>query len=214
MEIDSNQAIEDILAGKLYPELILWGYKNGIFPMADDRTGEILWFSPDPRGIIPLHKLIIPRTLRSTIRKGVFKITINQAFEEVIKSCSARPHTWINDKIIENYIELHKTGYAHSVETWFEGKLAGGLYGVAIGSAFFGESMFHRVKDASKVALIGLIYHLRNQGFTLLDTQWLTPHLARFGGIEIPREEYLSLLKKSIDKPNTFFTTLTIELKL
>ncbi len=199
MAILSEQAIEDAIAGKLYPELILWGYCNGIFPMADD-DGEILWFCPNFRGIIELDDFAIPRTLRAIVRSGKFRITADACFEDVIRGCADREKTWISDKIIECYIALYETGHAHSVEVWDrQGELAGGLYGVAIGGAFFGESMFHRQRDASKVGLVALISQLRRCGFALLDTQWLTKHLSRMGGTEIDRIEYFIRLHRAIE---------------
>jgi leucyl/phenylalanyl-tRNA---protein transferase len=185
------------------PELLLQGYRLGVFPMAmeDDSIG---WFAPDPRAIIPLQDFHVPHALRRVIRKGAFEIKIDHSFGEVIRACAKRKDTWINREIIESYERLHEIGYAHSVETWRQSKLAGGLYGVALGGAFFGESMFHRERDASKVALVALVEHLRAKQFALLDTQWLTPHLAQFGAIEIPRARYLKLLKQSVELPRKF----------
>jgi leucyl/phenylalanyl-tRNA--protein transferase len=185
------------------PQLLLQGYRLGVFPMAmeDDSIG---WFSPDPRAIIPLQDFHVPHALRRVVRKGTFEIKIDSSFAEVIRACARRKDTWINGEIIESYERLHELGYAHSLEAWREGKLAGGLYGVALGGAFFGESMFHRERDASKVALVTLLAHLRAKRFTLLDTQWLTPHLAQFGAIEIPREQYLKLLKSAVELPKNF----------
>jgi leucyl/phenylalanyl-tRNA---protein transferase len=185
------------------PEVLLQGYRLGVFPMAMD-DGEVEWFSPDPRAILPLNKFHIPHTLERVVRKGSFKIQIDVAFLEVIQECARRPETWINDEIIESYGQLHQLGHAHSVETWQDGKLAGGLYGVTIGGAFFGESMFHHVRDASKIALLALVERLRARRFMLLDTQWLTPHLKRFGAIEIPRSEYLHLLNTAVNLPRRF----------
>ena len=184
-------------------ELLLKGYRLGVFPMAMwDNTIE--WFSPNPRAILPLEKFHAPHALRRTLKKATFAVKIDHRFPEVIRACAKRKDTWINSEIVESYERLHELGYAHSVETWCEGKLAGGLYGVAIGAAFFGESMFHRVTDASKVALVALVEHLRAKGFVLLDTQWLTPHLAQFGVIEIPRNQYLRLLGRAVELPRTF----------
>src|SRR5205814_10168236 len=165
-------------------ELLLQGYRLGVFPMAleDDSIG---WFSPDPRAVIPLEKFHVSHTLRRFARKRVFEIKIDKLFGEVIRACARREETWINREIIESYEHLHQIGYAHSVEAWSKGKLAGGLYGVAVGGAFFGESMFHRERDASKIALLGLVEHLRARKFALLDTQWLTPPLKQFGVIQI-----------------------------
>ncbi len=185
------------------PDLLLQGYRMGVFPMAME-DGSIEWFSPDPRAILPLDQFHIPHGLRRSLRQKTFEIKVDHRFEEVIENCAAREDTWINREIIESYMRLHELGYAHSVEAWREGKLAGGLYGIAIGGAFFGESMFHRVTDASKIALVGLVEHLRARKFALLDSQWLTPHLRQFGGIEIPRSHYLGLLKRAVDLPRKF----------
>ena len=174
--------------------LLIEGYLNGVFPMGME-DGEIGWFSPDPRAIIPLDDgFRVPHGLKRALRRGIFEVRVNQAFEEVIRACARRDETWITGEIIEGYCELHRRGFAHSVEAWREGRLAGGLYGVAAGGAFFGESMFHRETDASKVALHGLVQRLRERGFTLLDTQWITPHLRQFGAIEISRRHYLRQL--------------------
>jgi leucyl/phenylalanyl-tRNA--protein transferase len=185
------------------PELLLQGYRLGVFPMAmDDNTIE--WFSPDPRAILPLDKFHVPHALRRLARKGVFQIRIDSRFSEVIRACGKRADTWINNEIIESYERLYELGYAHSIEAWSEGELAGGLYGVAIGGAFFGESMFHRKTDASKMALVALVEHLHAQKFILLDTQWTTPHLARFGAIEVSQPQYLKLLTRAVDLPRKF----------
>ncbi|MEW6251172.1 MAG: leucyl/phenylalanyl-tRNA--protein transferase [Planctomycetota bacterium] len=191
----------------LTPELVLAGYRAGIFPMGVE-GGEIAWFSPDPRCIIPLQPVEAfrtPRSLRQTIRRGAFEIRVNSAFAEVVAGCADRDEgTWISPEIAAVYTELHRRGYAHSVEAWHAGALAGGLYGVVIGGAFFGESMFTRVTDASKVALVRLVERLRERGFVLLDTQWSTPHLARFGAVEIRRREYLLRLKSAVGLPRRF----------
>ena len=169
--------------------------------MEDD---SIAWFSPDPRAIIPLESFHVSHALQRTARKNIFEIKIDNCFEEVIRECAKRKDTWINSEIIESYEELHARGHAHSVEAWIHNKLAGGLYGVAVGGAFFGESMFHRVRDASKIALVGLVEHLRARKFTLLDTQWLTAHLEQFGAIEIPRSKYLKLLARAVELSRKF----------
>jgi leucyl/phenylalanyl-tRNA--protein transferase len=182
------------------PELLLAGYATGFFPMAESKTGEIHWYSPDPRAIFPLDKFKVSRSLRQTLKKGTFEIRVDTAFEEVMRACASREETWISEEIIRSYVVLHRLGYAHSVEAWREGKLAGGLYGVALGGAFFGESMFSRARDASKVALVYLVERLKEKDFQLLDTQYLTPHLAHFGAIEIARHKYLVLLKKAVEK--------------
>jgi leucyl/phenylalanyl-tRNA---protein transferase len=184
-------------------DLLLAAYASGWFPMADDE-GQLSWYSPDPRGIIPLDRFHIPDRLRRVLRRGTFRIEIDTAFAEVIGACAEAERdpndsgTWISEEIIESYIALHMEGYAHSVEAWTGGRLAGGLYGVALGGAFFGESMFHRVTDASKVALVALVERLRSRGFALLDTQWVTAHLEQFGAIEIPRPEYMQMLEASL----------------
>jgi leucyl/phenylalanyl-tRNA--protein transferase len=184
-------------------ELLLQGYRLGVFPMAME-DDSIQWFSPDPRAILPLEDFHVPHALRRLLRKEVFETTMDGAFSKVIKACSEREDTWINQEIIESYTRLHELGHAHSVEAWNEGRLAGGLYGVAVGGAFFGESMFHQVTDASKIALVALVEHLRARKFALLDTQWLTPHLQQFGGIEISRDHYLRLLRRAIELPRKF----------
>ena len=184
-------------------ELLLQGYRLGVFPMAME-DDSIAWFSPDPRAIIPLENFHVPHDLRRLARRNVFEIKMDNSFGQVIRDCARRKDTWINHEIIESYERLHELGHAHSVEAWAGNELAGGLYGVAVGGAFFGESMFHRVRDASKIALVGLVAHLRSQKFTLLDTQWVTPHLEQFGAIEIPRGQYLKLLSRAVDLPRRF----------
>lgn len=166
--------------------------------------GAIEWFSPDPRGILPLERFHAPHGLARVLRKGVFQIRIDTSFTEVIWRCAERDETWINDEIIASYTRLHELGHAHSVEAWKDGELVGGLYGVALGGAFFGESMFHKVTDASKVALAALVDRLRAQRFVLLDTQWLTPHLARFGATEVSRRQYMYLLGRAVVHSCTF----------
>jgi leucyl/phenylalanyl-tRNA--protein transferase len=185
------------------PELLLQGYRLGVFPMAME-DDSIAWFSPDPRAIIPLESFHVPHALRRLARKDVFEIKMDKSFGATIRSCAKRKDTWINREIIESYERLHELGYAHSVEAWTKNKLAGALYGVAVGGAFFGESMFHRVRDASKIALVGLVEHLRGKKFALLDTQWLTPHLEQFGAIEIPRSQYLKILRRAVELPRKF----------
>ena len=181
------------------PQFLCAAYCNGYFPMADPKTGEINWYSPDPRTIFDLNEFHIPRSLTLTLKKKEFDIRINMRFEEVMRACSEREETWISETIIQSYIQLHQLGLAHSVEIWKNGKLAGGLYGVAIRGAFFGESMFSRIRDASKIALVNLVERLKERRFTLLDTQYITPHLKRFGAREIPRSEYLERLEKSLN---------------
>ena len=184
-------------------DLLLEAYRLGVFPMAMD-DGEIRWYSPDPRTILPLDAFHVPHGLKRERRAQATEIRINTSFIEVIRGCAARADTWINEEIIESYSHLHKLGAAHSVEAWSANELVGGLYGVAIGGAFFGESMFHRTTGASKIALWALVERLRERRFTLLDTQWLTPHLEQFGAREIPRKLYLHLLNAAIDLPRSF----------
>jgi leucyl/phenylalanyl-tRNA--protein transferase len=184
----------DIVAagGTLEPKLVMDAYRHGIFPWYD--AGDpILWWSPDPRAILPLDAIHITRRLRRTLRRGRFEIRWDSAFQDVVRACDEnRPDgSWIHADMRRCYLALHHCGHAHSCEVYADGTLVGGIYGVAFGGAFAAESMFHRVRDASKVALITLIDRLRERGFVLLDVQFLTPHLRTFGGIEIPREEYL-----------------------
>ena len=187
----------------LTSELLLEAYSRGIFPMGVD--GEIEWFSPDPRAIIPLDSFHVPRTLRQKWRQGAFEIRIDTVFDEVMRACADRPEgTWITEEILKSYNRLHTLGFAHSLEAWKDGELAGGLYGVSIGAAFFGESMFHRVTDASKIALVALVERLRDREFTLLDTQFRTEHLDRFGTVEISRDEYLTRLSEAIQLSRSF----------
>jgi leucyl/phenylalanyl-tRNA--protein transferase len=179
------------------PEDLLDAYARGIFPMADD--GAIHWFSPERRGLIPLDdRFHISHGLRHALKRQPFQIKWNTAFREVMLACAEREETWIDETILESYCQLHQLGFAHSVECWDEEGLQGGLYGVALPGVFFGESMFSRKTDASKIALVALVEHLRKQNFSLLDTQWMTPHLRQFGGYEIPRAEYHALLRKAL----------------
>jgi leucyl/phenylalanyl-tRNA--protein transferase len=191
-------------ATQLPPDLLIHAYSDGIFPMAME-NGEIGWFSPDPRGIIPLdHNFHIPHGLKRTLKKQLFDIRFDTAFREVMQGCAERQTTWINDLIMGSYCRLFELGYGHSVEAWQEDQLVGGLYGIAIGGVFFGESMFSRVTDSSKVALVALVERLRASGFTLLDTQWTTQHLETFGAHEISRVEYLRRLKAGVARVAKF----------
>ena len=179
------------------PDVLVAAYANGVFPM--DVDGTIQWFSPDPRAIIELDALHVARRLRRVCRSGRFEIRLNSCFEEVVRECgNRREGTWISEEIVTAYARLHELGLAHSVESWQASELAGGLYGVALGGAFFGESMFHRRTDASKVALVALVERMRDRGFELFDVQFLTPHLERFGAKEIPREAYLARLEAAL----------------
>jgi leucyl/phenylalanyl-tRNA--protein transferase len=187
----------------LSPQLLLAAYAQGLFPMAERRDDPTLyWVSPEMRGIVPLEAFHVPRRLVRSVRAGLFTITTDRAFGAVMQECAAprpgREQTWINSEIQRLYGALFAGGHAHSVECWRDGKLVGGLYGVQLGAAFFGESMFSRERDASKVALVHLVAGLIQGGFTLLDTQFLTAHLARFGAVEIPRGEYLLLLEDAV----------------
>ena len=185
---------------ELEPEVLLGAYAEGIFPMADEE-GRIMWFSPDPRAILPLDAFRVSRNLGRAYRSGKFAITVDRDFPAVIAACADRTEgTWISDDIVVAYTRLHEHGFAHSVETRLGGELVGGLYGVALGGAFFGESMFHQVTDASKVALIHLIERMAERGFSLLDVQFTTGHLQRFGAVEIPRDEYLRQLKFALSQ--------------
>lgn len=188
----------------LVPDVLLMAYEHGFFPMAEPDDGRILWHRPDPRGIIPLDDLTLPRSLQKLVRRGVFTVTINEAFSEVIKACGDRDNTWINRDIMDAYIELHDLGYAHSIECWQNDQLAGGLYGVALGGAFFGESMFTRVSNASKVAFAHLIEHLRQQRFRLLDTQYVNDFTVSLGAIEIPDTLYQVLLSDALRQSTSF----------
>lgn len=182
----------------LTPELVLAAYREGFFPMADAR-GAIRWYSPDPRGIFEVDTFRAARSVRQRLRRGEFEVRINTAFADVLAACATEHgESWISSRIARVYQQLFEDGHAHSVEAWHGGELVGGLYGVAIGGAFFGESMFHRRTDASKVALTALIDRMRSLGLTLLDTQWTTPHLVSLGAIDIPREEYLERLRAAL----------------
>ena len=191
---------------QITPELMLRAYRAGLFPMAETRGGERLyWLDPEQRGILPLHGFHVPRRLMRTVLAEPFEIASDRDFGAVIAGCAARvpgrDDTWINPEIERLFTQLHRLGHAHSIECRHNGRLVGGLYGVALGGAFFGESMFSRVRDASKVALVHLVARLRLGGFTLLDTQFVTAHLAQFGALEIPRERYRVLLAAAVDLP-------------
>lgn len=190
---------------RLDADLLLRAYGAGLFPMAASKQGPLSWFSPDPRTIIPLDGFNVPRSLSRVIRERPFEIRVNGAFDAVIHGCADRDDTWISREIIEATTELHRRGFAHSVESWRADELAGGLYGVAIGGAFFGESMFSRTPNASKAALVALVERLRTRGFRLLDVQYSNPHLAQFGTVEISRGNYLDLLAHALTLPAVFF---------
>lgn len=192
---------------RLDPETLLDAYARGVFPMTD-RDGQIRWYTADPRGLIPLDQFHVPRSLAQFMRSTSFpfEVRINHDFESTMRQCmNTRPDaTWISEELIQAYVRLHEMGFAHSVETWRDGRLAGGLYGVSIGGAFFGESMFHHDRDASKVALVKLVERLRERSFELLDTQASTPHLERFGCIEVPAAQYARMLREAMEKDCVF----------
>jgi len=199
----------DIIMTGLTAQLLLRAYAAGIFPMAESaESEELYWFDPEQRGVLPLDRMHVPRRLRRTVRSGRFEIRIDSDFDAVIQGCAesteVRPKTWINSEIMRLYSTLFDLGFAHSVESWSDGRLVGGLYGVALGGAFFGESMFSRQTDASKVALIHLVARLRYNGFTLLDTQFVTTHLSQFGALEIPRSSYRAQLAKALQHSPDF----------
>lgn len=190
----------------LTPSILLEAYSRGIFPFFD-ASNPRLWWSPDPRGIIELDGIHVSRSLARTLRSGKFTTTINRDFAGVIAGCADRPPdpgNWLLPDMIEAYTELHSLGHAHSLEVWQDGDLVGGIYGLAIGAVFCGESMFSRQTDASKVALVHLVNHLRQQGFHLLDVQYVNPHTRRLGAVSIPRKEYLARLRRAVNAPVRF----------
>jgi leucyl/phenylalanyl-tRNA--protein transferase len=189
----------------LTPDGVELAYRHGIFPMADEGSGEILWFRPDPRAIIPLDGFHISRSLARTLRRGIFEVRVDTDFEGVMRGCADRPEgTWISERFVEVYGALHRAGKAHSVEAWRDGRLVGGAYGLALGGAFMAESMFHRETDASKVALTALVARLQERGFTLLDVQYVTPHLESLGAVDITRREYERRLERALALDRTF----------
>ena len=195
---------------ELTPALILRAYSCGLFPMAESKAErDVFWVDPETRGVIPLDGFHVPRRLARTVRAGRFRITVNRDFPRIVRGCARRtgrrPESWINGPIFDAYCALHRQGHAHSVEAWQEDTLAGGLYGVTLGAAFFGESMFSTERDASKVALVHLVARLRAGGFSLLDTQFVTSHLTRFGAVEMTRARYLSRLSDALTRPATFY---------
>jgi len=183
------------------PAVVVSAYRSGFFPMAESRSGPISWYSPDPRAIIPLEGFNVPRSLRREMKRSACTITMDRTFDQVIRECAEGRFpggTWISGDIIRVYTELHSMGVAHSVETWLEGKLVGGLYGVALGGAFFGESMFSRIPNGSKFALVSLVGRLNARGYRLLDTQIMNEHMRQFGAVDIPRDRYLLLLAEAL----------------
>jgi leucyl/phenylalanyl-tRNA---protein transferase len=196
--------VVDPVETMLTPELVLQAYRSGYFPMADLPSGRIDWYSPDPRAIIPLESFNIPRSLQKFLRRNPFEIRADTSFRSVVERCSQRAETWISKEIISVYSELHEGGFAHSVEAWSENRLVGGLYGVALGSAFFGESMFSEASNASKATLVWLVNRLRERAYSLLDTQFMNNHLVQFGTIEVPRDEYLAMLRSALGREARF----------
>ena len=198
---------------ELTPETLLRAYAVGLFPMAERRDDQTLfWIDPEKRGILPIDRFHLPRRLARKLRRRPFEVRCDSAFEDVIRECAApaddRPETWINEEIVALYTDLNQMGRAHSVECWRDGRLVGGLYGVTLGAAFFGESMFSRETDASKIALAHLVARLRKGGFSLLDVQFVTGHLSRFGAVEILRSGYRHLLAEALDRTATFYPEL------
>jgi leucyl/phenylalanyl-tRNA---protein transferase len=196
---------------RITPDLLLRAYASGLFPMADSADDpDLFWVEPELRGVLPLDAFHIPKRLARTVRQAPFEIRFNTAFDEVVAACAEsvenRPSTWINSTISELYSSLHRLNHAHSVEAWLDGELVGGLYGVSLRRAFFGESMFSRVTDASKVCLVHLVERLRERGFVLLDTQFTTEHLKRFGAIDVPREDYAEMLADALEGPDLAFS--------
>lgn len=190
---------------RLTPEILLRAYAEGLFPMAERRGDPMLyWVSPEKRGILPLDEFHVPQRLARTVRSRRFTVTADHAFADVMRACAApapgREESWINDEILRLYTALHVGGHAHSIECWRDDELVGGLYGVRLGAAFFGESMFSTERDASKVALVHLVDTLTRGGFVLLDTQFITAHLAQFGAVEIPRAQYLARLNQALSR--------------
>ncbi|MCY0094687.1 leucyl/phenylalanyl-tRNA--protein transferase [Hoeflea ulvae] len=196
---------------QITPDLLLRAYASGLFPMADSADDpEIYWVEPELRGVVPLDQFHIPKRLARKVRQQPFEIRLNTAFDAVVAACAesveTRPSTWINATISGLYSNLHQLGHAHSVEAWHDGKLVGGLYGVSLRRAFFGESMFSRATDASKICLVHLVERLRARKFVLLDTQFTTDHLKRFGAIDVPRHEYAGMLAEALEGPDLPFT--------
>ena len=194
---------------RIPPELLLKAYATGVFPMGESADDpEVFWYRPETRGVIPLDAFHVPASLRKVIRRGIFDVRTDADFEGVIDACAEvrpdRESTWINGPIRESYVELFRRGHCHSVEAWREGSLVGGLYGVSLGRAFFGESMFSRETDSSKVCLVHLVEHLRARGFVLLDTQFTTPHLKRFGAVDVPRPRYEKMLAHALEGEAVF----------
>lgn len=198
---------EDVVAvgGRLGPDLVLDAYRHGVFPFYDAHR-PVLWWCPDPRAVLPLDAFHVPRRLARRLRRGDFEIRVDTAFVDVMRACDERrpDGTWIHEAMVETYAALHRAGHAHSLEVWREERLVGGIYGVAAGGLFAAESKFHRESDMSKVALVRLVERLRARGFGLLDVQFTTPHLLRFGCVAIPRDDYLARVAALRDRPVSF----------
>ncbi|PXW82133.1 leucyl/phenylalanyl-tRNA--protein transferase [Ruegeria sp. P4] len=191
----------------LSADLLLHAYASGVFPMAESRDDpEVFWVDPKRRGILPLDGFRISRSLGKRLRRDDYEISVNRDFAGVVHGCADREETWINEEIFDRYLELHLMGFAHSLEVWMDGALVGGVYGVSLGAAFFGESMFSRRRDASKIALAYLVDRLNAGGYTLCDTQFITPHLASLGGEEISRARYRRLLAEALDQSGDFLS--------
>jgi leucyl/phenylalanyl-tRNA--protein transferase len=189
---------------KLDVSTLLSAYSQGAFPMAD-ASGRLGWFTANPRCILPLDAFHVPRSVRQLVARNVFEIRINHDFETVMRACmNARRHSWITEELVNAYVNLHRAGHAHSVEAWRNNHLAGGLYGVTLGAAFFGESMFHTQPNASKVALVWLVNRLRERGYELLDSHTTSAHLLKFGAMEVPEHEYIRRLKHALTRECTF----------
>lgn len=197
MQVNKTTSMFKRAPEPLDPILVVNAYAQGIFPMAD-HSGKIRWYAPDPRAILEHENLYVSRSLRATLRKQVYEVTLDSNFELVMRRCAEREDTWINESFISTYTQLHYLGLAHSVETWQDGELVGGLYGVSLGGAFMGESMFSRATNASKVCLVALVEHLKERGFVLHDVQYWTPHLASLGVTEIPRKHYERRLRAAL----------------
>ena len=192
---------------ELTPELVLRAYGAGVFPMADGAdSDDIYWVDPRKRGILPLNGFHLSRSLRKRLLRDDYKVRVDTAFDDVMAACADRPETWINDTIFELFRQLHRMGYAHSIEVWQDDAMIGGLYGLHLGAAFFGESMFSRERDGSKIALAWLVARLRKGGFTLLDTQFTTDHLESLGARAVPRAHYLDLLDRALNRRGKFYS--------
>jgi len=200
-------------AKRLTPQMLVWAYRQGVFPMARGRRGPVDWYDPPRRGVLPLDSFHVPRRLGKQVRRGEYQISFDLAFERVIRVCSmprpGHPDTWISAEIVSAYVGLHESGLAHSIEAWRDNpghdpELVGGVYGVSLGGAFFGESMFSRATNVSKICLVHLVEHLRGRGYTLFDTQFLTPHLQQFGALEISRAEYHQRLERALEVEAVF----------